>query len=74
METAVLNPLAPTPRGQWSGHGVRVRRRRGPHRRHAEDQSLCTPRFCVQRHGGLLTVEHDLVPDELCDELAVMLA
>lgn len=74
METAVLNPLAPTPRGRWSSHGIRVRRRRGPHRRHGGDQSLCTPRFCVQRHGSLLTVEHDLAPDELCDELAVMLA
>jgi SAM-dependent methyltransferase len=28
----------------------------------------------VQRHGSLLTVEHDLVPEELCDELAVILA
>lgn len=28
----------------------------------------------MQRHGRLLTVEHDLAPDELCDELAVMLA
>jgi len=74
METAVLNPLAPTPRGIWSGHGIRVNRRRGLHRRHTGHDAVCTPRFCVQRHGSLLTVEHDLTPDELCDELAVMLA
>ncbi|MBX7431188.1 class I SAM-dependent methyltransferase [Mycobacterium sp. Y57] len=74
MEAAVLNPLAPTPRGMWSGHGIRVRRRRGPHRPHVGGETVCTPHFCVQRHGRLLTVEHNLLPDELCDELAVMLA
>lgn len=35
---------------------------------------MCTPHFCAYRHGSLLTVEHDLEPDELCDELAVQLA
>ncbi len=35
---------------------------------------MCSPRFCVQRRGTLLTVDHDLTPDEICDELAVMLA
>jgi hypothetical protein len=74
MEAAVLNPLAPSPHGIWSGHGVRVRRRRGAHRPHIDRDAVCTPRFCAQRRGTLLTVEHDLTPDELCDELAVMLA
>ena len=74
MDTAVLDPLAPTPRGTWSGRGVRVNRRRGPHRRHTGTDTVCAPRFCAQRLGNLLTVEHDLVPDELCDELTVMLA
>lgn len=74
MQAAVLDPLAPAPRGLWSGHGVRVRRRRGPHRPHSARNTLCAARFCVQRQGELLTVEHDLTPDELCDELAVMLA
>ena len=96
MESAVLDPLAPAPNGTWSGPGVRVSRRRGPHRQHrgspehrhgspdlhadtlrrpaAPAEAVCTPRFCVQRRGSFLTVEHDLHPDELCDELAVMLA
>jgi Methyltransferase domain len=74
MDAAVLNPLAPTPRGTWSGHGVRVSRRRGPHHAHGAGDSVCTPRFCAQRRGHLLLVEHDLTPDELCDELAVMVA
>lgn len=73
MEAAILDPLAPTPRGMWSGRGVRVSRRRGPHRRHTGTDTVCAPRFCVQRRGRLLTVEHDLNPDELCDELTVML-
>jgi hypothetical protein len=34
---------------------------------------LCTKRFYVQRRGGFLTVDHDLTPEELCDELAVLL-
>ncbi|HYJ57109.1 MAG TPA: mycofactocin oligosaccharide methyltransferase MftM [Mycobacterium sp.] len=70
----MLNPLAPTPRGRWSGRGVRVNRRRGPHRPHTGTDTVCAARFCTQRHGDLLTVEHDLTPDELCDELTVMLA
>lgn len=74
METAVLDPLAPTPRGVWSGGGVLVRRRRGPHRPHRSSGTLCTQRFCAQRVGDRLTVEHDLGPDELCDGLTTMLA
>lgn len=70
MDIVPLDPLAPTPRGMWSGHGVRVRRRRGPHRAHS---GLCTPRFCTHRRGALLTVEHDLTPDELSDELTLLL-
>lgn len=49
---------------------MRVQRRRGPHRAHA---AVCTPRFCAHREGDALTVEHDLTPDELSDELAVLL-
>ncbi len=70
----MLNPLAPTPRGMWSGRGVRVRRRRGPHRPHTAVDTVCAQRFCAQRHGDVLTIEHDLTSDELCDELTVMLA
>ncbi len=73
MEAALLNPLAPTPSGIWCGPNVRVSRRRGPHRPHT-GEAVCTPRFCVQRHGRLLSVEHNLTPEELCDELAVVLA
>jgi hypothetical protein len=62
--------MAPAPHGAWSGHGVRVRRRRGPHLGH---EGLCTPRFCVRRDDGILTVEHAVTPDQLCDELAVQL-
>lgn len=72
META-LDPLAPAARGLWTGHNVRVRRRTGPHRSHRHD-ALCTRRFCVHRSGALLTVEHDLTPDELSDDLALLLA
>ena len=68
---APVDPLAPAPRGVWSGNGVRVRRRRGPHRDHTG--TVCTPRFCAQRRGSALTVEHDLTPDELSDELAILL-
>ena len=73
MEIA-LDPLAPARRGRWSGHGVRVRRRTGPHRAHALSDTVCTPRFCTHRDGDILTVEHDLTPAELSDELAVQLA
>ncbi|AKS31081.1 mycofactocin oligosaccharide methyltransferase MftM [Mycolicibacterium goodii] len=67
---ALLDPFAPAPHGSWSGNGVRVRRRRGTHREHA---AVCTPRFCAHRDGDALTVEHDLTPDELSDDLAVLL-
>ncbi|MGU3497714.1 mycofactocin oligosaccharide methyltransferase MftM [Mycobacterium sp. C31M] len=68
---AQVDPLAPAPTDSWSGDGVRVRRRRGPHRPHTG--RYCTPRFCVHRAGGTLTVEHDLSPDELSDGLAQLL-
>ncbi|GAB3216631.1 mycofactocin oligosaccharide methyltransferase MftM [Mycolicibacterium hippocampi] len=74
MQAAVLDPLAPTPRGTWSGRGVRVTRRHGPHRPHTDAATMCAPRFCVQRHGRTVIVEHDLTPEEICDELTVMLA
>lgn len=70
MAVDLLDPLAPSPRGMWSGQGVRVRRRTGPHRTHA---GMCTTRFCTHRQGALLTVEHDLTPDELSDELTLLL-
>ncbi|MGH3645070.1 MAG: mycofactocin oligosaccharide methyltransferase MftM, partial [Mycobacterium sp.] len=35
---------------------------------------LCTKRFCTSRSGGILNVAHDLRPDELCDDLAELLA
>ena len=54
--------------------GVRVTRRRGPHVAHTGANSLCTPRFCTRRTGQGLTVEHDLTPGEISDELAVLLA
>lgn len=69
---AEVDPLAPAPRGTWSSHGVRVRRRRGPHRDHPG--AVCTPRFCAHRRGDALTVEHDFTPDELSDEIAVLVA
>ena len=53
---------------------MRVRRRRGLHRRHTRSDSVCAQRFCTIRHGEVLTVEHDIGPDELCDDLAVKLA
>lgn len=57
----------------WAGHGVRVARRFDLHHRHNHREGLCTNRFCVQRRGNILTIDHDLTPDELCDELAVLL-
>ncbi|CAA0082833.1 Uncharacterised protein [Mycolicibacterium vanbaalenii] len=74
MQTALLDPLAPAPRGVWSGAGVLVRRRRGPHRRHRAPGTVCTKRFCARRASDSLTVEHDLTAGELCDELTVMIA
>lgn len=54
--------------------GVRVTRRIGPHVAHHGDAVLCTARFCTSRSDGVLTVEHDLTPEEISDELAVLLA
>jgi hypothetical protein len=54
--------------------GVRVRRRSGPHTAHRDRTSHCTTRFCTSRRDGLLYVAHDLRPDELCDDLAELLA
>ncbi|RZT25153.1 methyltransferase family protein [Mycobacterium sp. BK558] len=73
MQAAPLDPLAPSPRGRWSGHGVQVTRRRGPHRMHPASATVCTTRFCVHRRGQWLAVEHDLTPGELSDELTVLL-
>lgn len=55
-------------------HSVRVRRRRGPHRSHRGGNTLCTNRFCATRSSGVLHVAHDLRPDEICDDLAELLA
>ncbi len=74
MGCALIDPLAPSPRGMWASPGVRVYRRPEPHRNHGDGDPLCTPRFCVRRRGDMLTVEHNLTPDELCDGLAVILA
>lgn len=71
VRPAEMDPLRPVPTGVWRGEGVRVRRRIGPHRAHPG--SLCTPRFCADRRNGMLTVCHDLLPDELSDHLAVLL-
>lgn len=68
---AEIDPLGPLTGDVWHGSGVRVRRRIEPH--HAHPSSLCTPRFCADRHNGVLTVEHDLTPEELSDTLAVLL-
>jgi hypothetical protein len=70
----MVDPFAHADAGVFSGPGVRVRRRLGFHRSHRVRHAVCTPRFCARRHGGVLDVEHDLRPDELSDELAVMLA
>ncbi|QNJ96557.1 class I SAM-dependent methyltransferase (plasmid) [Mycolicibacterium fluoranthenivorans] len=72
--TQPLDPFGPAPRGSWCGHGVRVARRVGRHRGSCGPNSLCTSRFCVSRTKGELVVLHDLAADELCDELAVLLA
>ncbi|HEY5853714.1 MAG TPA: hypothetical protein VIW24_06580, partial [Aldersonia sp.] len=71
---AVLDPLAPGKTGVWSAAGVRVIRRTWPHRPHVDEHSRCTPRFCARRQGELLTIQHDLRPDELCDGLALLIA
>lgn len=53
---------------------VEVRRRTGRHTAHGDRNTLCTSRFCTTRSGGTLRVAHDLRPDELCDDLAELLA
>lgn len=53
---------------------VQVTRRFGPHRAHVDRDALCTKRFCISRADGTLAVEHDLEPDEVSDEIAVLLA
>lgn len=53
---------------------IRVRRRAGPHVAHHDRNGLCTSRFCTSRRNGVLHVTHDLSPDELCDDLAQLLA
>jgi hypothetical protein len=70
----MVDPFAHADAGVFSGSGVRVRRRVGSHRTHSDRHVVCTLRFCARRHGGVLDVEHDLRPDELSDELAVLLA
>ncbi|HYO04721.1 MAG TPA: mycofactocin oligosaccharide methyltransferase MftM [Mycobacterium sp.] len=54
--------------------GVLVTRRNGPHLDHTGQTALCTNRFCTTRTDGVLAVQHDLGPDEISDELAVLLA
>jgi hypothetical protein len=71
MDTA-FDPMAPTRDGWWSADRIRVRRRARSDRR-CDHRRWCTPRFCVHRGDGWLTVEHDVRPDELSDELAVLL-
>ena len=70
----MVDPFVHATAGVFSGSGVRVRRRVGSHRTHPDRHVLCTPRFCARRHGGVLDVEHDLRPDELSDDLAVLIA
>ncbi|RDH77546.1 class I SAM-dependent methyltransferase [Mycolicibacterium moriokaense] len=72
-EPLPIDPLAPAPRGEWTGHGVRVRRRIGPHRPHRGVNSVCNERFCVQRDGHQLTVIHDLTSAEISDDLTLRL-
>ncbi len=69
----MVDPFAHADAGVFSASGVRVHRRVGSHRTHSDRHVLCTPRFCACRHRGVLDVEHDLRPDELSDELAVLL-
>ncbi|HPX38428.1 MAG TPA: mycofactocin oligosaccharide methyltransferase MftM [Mycobacterium sp.] len=72
---ARIDPFAPIVEQVWHGVGVTVRRGTGPHIRHGHGpDAVCTERFCAQRLDGLLTVEHRLSPDQLCDELAAMIA
>jgi Methyltransferase domain len=64
----MVDPFADAEAGVFSAPGVRVRRA------HPGRRAVCTPRFCTSRRGGVLEVVHNLRPDELSDELAVMLA
>jgi hypothetical protein len=66
LDPATVDPLAPTVAGAWHGDGVRVLRR-------TSRGSRCGARFTASRDGGVLTVEHDLTPQELDDEIAVLL-
>jgi len=70
----MVDPFAPAEAGSFRASGVRVRRRVGSHRAHRGRHWVCTPRFCTSRRGGVLDIVHDLRPEELSDELAVMLA
>lgn len=72
---ARIDPLAPIVEQVWHGVGVTVRRGKGSLARHGcAPDAVCTERFCARRHEGMLTVEHRLSPDQLCDELATMIA
>lgn len=53
---------------------TRVTRRAGPHLQHRNPTTLCANRICAVRIDGVLTIEHDLHPEEISDELAVLLA
>lgn len=68
VRPAEIDPLCRVPGGVWRTAAVRVRRRTGTHREHPD-----RPRLGADRRGGVLTVEHDLTPDELSDTLAVLL-
>ena len=70
----MVDPFAHATAGVFSGSGVRVRpsRRTAPHP--LGPACAVHARFCTRRHGGVLDVEHDLRPDELSDELAVLIA
>src|SRR5262245_39493326 len=72
--SAMVNPFSATHKGTFFTHGVRVRRRYSRHRDRTCRSDLCTARFCTTRTGGLLDVVHDITPDELCDDLAELLA
>jgi hypothetical protein len=69
-----LDPLAPTPPGFWHCDGVRVIRRSSLHNGLDGPHFPGTTRLRTRRSGGELVVTHDLSPEELCDELAVLVA
>ncbi len=70
----MTSPSAPAASGTFPAHGVHVTRRTGAHLDHTNQNALCTRRFCTSRTDGVLAVQHDLEPDEISDELAVLLA